>query len=629
MIEDTQMGNEHLNMNNQIYHLKNIVYYPQKKLLNKLEQLLHQIIQALFQRKVKLFRFLWIFTLTSLLFIVLAQLDIAPLQSQMINLPEEVTKKPSIDINQVGNLDIGKVRLDGKFLFPVATPSVEDSGNGNTSSPIERRVRAIEFNLSDIIHDGFDPNTLKVIPSYLNNQTVIIASDKDWGPRMLLTVTPADVAISKLQNTDKVAEKLSEKIEQALRQAWKQRQPGYQREQIPKVLAILALMVLLSFGVKILQRIRASIRHKLEKQLNDLEAKESNLGEPISVPNHQDEKSLPLPQAQPRSGLSSYLPQLTIAQKILINLIIRRLLFTVQIIIWFGGMAMICQWFPQTYAFSRWLLRVPLAYIGILLGISILNLVVDTIIQSVVERIVDRLEENGNADIRLRPRARTILLVLEELSGYISVLLGLLVFFYIINAMQVILIAFGVIAFLSQDILRNFLRTYFILLEDQYALGDWIQIGNINGQVEKVSLRATQVRARWGDLLSISHGGFDEVINFSHRYSGINLRINVAYNTDLDRAIAVIERVAKEMQQDSLVGKDITAIKMKGVETFGDNSITINLILNTKPGKYWDVGLEYRRRLKPALDKAGIKIPFPQRSIWFENALIPPKEKEK
>ncbi len=182
---------------------------------------------------------------------------------------------------------------------------------------------------------------------------------------------------------------------------------------------------------------------------------------------------------------------------------------------------------------------------------------------------------------------------------------------------------------MSQGILRNFLKTYFILLEDQYALGDWIQIGNIIGQVEKVSLRATQIRARWGDLLTISHGGFDEVINFSHRYSGINLRINVAYNTDLDRAIAVIERVAKEMQQDSLVGKDITAIKMKGVETFGDNSITISLILNTKPGKYWDVGLEYRRRLKPALDRAGIKIPFPQRSIWFENALITPKEKEK
>ena len=86
--------------------------------------------------------------------------------------------------------------------------------------------------------------------------------------------------------------------------------------------------------------------------------------------------------------------------------------------------------------------------------------------------------------------------------------------------------------------------------------------------------------------------------------------------------MAVIEQVAKKMQQDDLWGQQITAVKMKGVETFGDNSITIHLILNTKPGQQWDVGWEYRRRLKAAFDRAGIEIPFPQRSIWFKNALI-------
>lgn len=597
-----------------------MIRYLQKK--DKINPFHHQIIQSLFRRRVKVLRFLWILTLTSLLFIVLAQLDIAPVRSQIINLPEEVQQKPSLDIERAGNLDIGEVRLDGKLLFRVAAPSIEGSSSSNTSSPIERRVKAIEFNLSDIINDGFDPKTLKVTPSSLNNQTVVVASDQDWGPRQLLTVTPADVDISPTQKTDKVAEKWSQQIEQALRQAWKQRQPEYQREQIPKVLAILAVMVAGSFGINILQQVRGVIRQQLKQQLSELQASEYNSIESIPFPTPEDETSRQPPQVEPRSGLGRYLPQLTLKQKININLIVRRILFAAQVVIWFGGLAIIFERFPQTYALGRWLLRFPLAYLGIPVGMSLLKSVVDTIIQSQIQRIVDRLNEIGNADVRLQPRAQTILLVLEELSGYLAVGLGLIVFFYMINAINIILIVLGAAAFLSQNILRDFLKTYFILLEDQYALGDWVQIGDIDGQVEKISLRASQVRARCGDLLTISHGSFNEVRNFSYRYSGINLWINVAYNTDLDQAIAVIEQVAKEMQQDSLWEKHIIAVKMKGVETFGDNSITIHLIINTRPGQQWDVGWEYRRRLKPAFDQAGIEIPFPQRSIWFQNALI-------
>ena len=96
----------------------------------------------------------------------------------------------------------------------------------------------------------------------------------------------------------------------------------------------------------------------------------------------------------------------------------------------------------------------------------------------------------------------------------------------------------------------------------------------------------------------------------------------MAYNTDLEQAIAVTEKVSQTMQEDSHWGDYIFHSDMKGVEKFGDNSITLGLVLETKIGEQWDVAREFRRRLKPALDHAGITIPFPQRSIWFENALI-------
>ena len=434
--------------------------------------------------------------------------------------------------------------------------------------------------------------------------------------------------ISTTQNIDRLAEKWSEVIYQALLEAWKQRQPAYQREQIPIVLTILAVMMVISFGIKVLQKLRNSIRQKLKQQLREQEATESNSSEHIPSTTSEDESLLQPQQEHPRIGLGRYLPQLTVEQEIGINLIVRRILFAVQFAIWFVGIAIIFQRFPQTYAVGNWLLRVPLAYLGIPVGVTLLKSVVDAVLQSTIKRIEDRIVESGNVDVRLRTRTRTIWLVLEELTNYLAVIFGLIVFFYIIKALNIILIAIGAIAFVSQDLLKDFRQTYFILFEDQYALGDWIQIGDLHGQVEKISLRASQVRARCGNLFTIAHGSFSEVTNFSHRYSGIDLWIDVAYQTNLDLAMVVIEQVAQQMQQDSFWSQCINAIKMKGVETFGDNSITIRLILNTKPGQQWDVGWEYRRRLKPAFDQAGIEIPFPQRSIWFQNALIPPKNND-
>ena len=590
--------------------------------LNYTTYFTRKTIRISFSSRKKTLRFWGITILTSLLLIVLAQLGMAPVRSQIINLPEAVQQQPSLDITQVGNLDIGKVRLDGKLLFRVATPTPEDTGNSKSRSPIERRVKTIEFHLSDIVKRGFDPNTLKVTPSKLGNQTIIIASDKDWGPRNVLNVTPYDVELDEPGTIEEIAERWSKIIKKALLQAWQQRQPKYQKQQIPFLLGVLAAMVTGSFGIKKLQELRGYIRQKVEQHQQELEATESNPSESFPSDTSADAVSFQLPQEKPRYGLARYLPQLSLDQQIGINLIIRRVLFAIQFVIWFGGMAIILQRFPQTHAFGAWLLRVPLAYIGIPIGVQILKLVLDTTIKSNIKRIVDRIREGGNGNVRLHARARTILTVLEELTRYLAVLLGLLVFFYVIKALHIILIAIGAIAFLSQDVLKDFLQTYFIILEDQYALGDWVQIGDVTGQVEKISLRASQVRARCGDLFTISHGSFTEVTNFSHRYSGIDLYIDVAYNSDLDCALAVIEQVAKQMQKDDLWGQYINAVKMKGVETFGDNSITIYLILHTEASQQWEVGREYRRRLKSAFDQAGIDIPFPQRSIWFKNSLL-------
>ena len=601
--------------------LSSIISYLKNNLVGCVLYSLRKIIPSLPTPRARKLRFWGIVTLTSLLLIVITQLNMAPVRSQLIDLPESLPKRPPTHIIHAGNLDTAAIKLDGKLLFRVAAPTPDDSGSSTSISPIERRVKQIQFNLSNIVKRGFDPDTLKITPSILNNQTVLIAYNQDWEPQQLLTVTAWDVEVNSPRTIDELAQKWSKSIQQALLQAWLQRQPKYQRQQIPVVLVILAVMVTGSFGIRMLQKFRGDRLRILQQQQQELEATKSNPSAAVSSPTVADETSLQPPQEQGMFVQSYDFFQFTLIKRIGINLILRQVLFAMQAIIWFGGMAAICQRFPRTRAFGSWLLRVPLAYIAIFLGMGLLKLVFDTLLWSYLKSRVERLREHGSDDVRLHSRAGSIFSVLNELNRYLAVLIDFLLFCYLINAIYVALAAIALVAFLAQNMLKDFATTYFILVEDQYALGDWIQIGDIDGQVEKISLRNTQIREACGDLHTIAHGTFTQLTNFTHRHSGINLWIDVAYSTDLDQAMAVIEQVAKEMQKDSVWGQYILTAEMKGVETFGDNSITIRLILMTDIGEQWRVGREYRRRLKPAFDQAGISIPFPQRSIWFENAL--------
>ncbi len=100
------------------------------------------------------------------------------------------------------------------------------------------------------------------------------------------------------------------------------------------------------------------------------------------------------------------------------------------------------------------------------------------------------------------------------------------------------------------------------------------------------------------EAITIAHSSFAQVINYTKNWSRLNLGVTVAYNTDLDKAISVIEAVAKELSRDvKWQQRILEQPKVLGVDDFGDNSITIRLLIKTKPRKQWEIGREYRRRL--------------------------------
>ncbi|NJL41230.1 MAG: mechanosensitive ion channel family protein [Leptolyngbyaceae cyanobacterium SM1_4_3] len=233
----------------------------------------------------------------------------------------------------------------------------------------------------------------------------------------------------------------------------------------------------------------------------------------------------------------------------------------------------------------------------------------------------------ANASVRTIQRLETFSGVMKGASTFACVSGGGLIALSILGINIVPLLAgasiLGVaISFGSQNLVKDMINGLFVLLEDQYGVGDVITANNETGFVEKMNLRVTQLRSFDGDLITIPNGNIAMVKNHTSNWSRVNLGIDVAYHTDLDRAIAVIEKVASQMSLESKWQELILEPpKVLGVDAFGNNSITIRIWIQTQPLKQWEVGREFRRRLKYAFDREGISIPFPQRSIWFENPL--------
>ncbi len=180
------------------------------------------------------------------------------------------------------------------------------------------------------------------------------------------------------------------------------------------------------------------------------------------------------------------------------------------------------------------------------------------------------------------------------------------------------------LGFGAQSLVRDFLSGMFMLLEDQYGVGDIVDLGEATGTVESVTLRVTRIRDVEGTVWHIPNGEIRRVGNFSQLWSRSLLDISVAYHTDLDQAARVVTEVANDLANDPEWAGDILEDPdLWGVDSLGENQITLRLVMKTRPARQWALKREFYRRLKAAFDREGIQIPFPQRVVWLHHASPP------
>jgi small conductance mechanosensitive channel len=262
----------------------------------------------------------------------------------------------------------------------------------------------------------------------------------------------------------------------------------------------------------------------------------------------------------------------------------------------------------------------------------VIIIVVGIVLWYIVKRAVPHLmrryitrPQKGESREGMRRRADTLQGVFTGLGKIVIILMAV---FMILSELDIsigpVLAGFGIagvaVGFGAQYLIRDLIAGIFILMENQYRVGDVARVADVAGLVEEINLRKTVLRDLDGIVHHVPNGEIRVASNFSRHFARVNLNISVAYNTDLDYAIAVINRVcAKMAEEDKWCQVMKTVPRVERVDNLGDSGIDIKILGDVQPLAQWNVMGELRLRLKKEFDKEGIEIPWPHTKVYFGN----------
>ena len=182
------------------------------------------------------------------------------------------------------------------------------------------------------------------------------------------------------------------------------------------------------------------------------------------------------------------------------------------------------------------------------------------------------------------------------------------------------------VGFGAQELVRDVISGFFMLLENQVRIGDVVSINGTGGLVESIGLRTIKLRDFAGTVHIFQNGKVSTMANMTKDWSAMVFDIGVAYKEDTDRVIKVIKEVGANLQADrDFAELIIEPLEVMGVDKFADSAVVIKARIKTTPINQWKVGREFNRRLKIAFDREKIEIPFPHRTIYWGDVETPVK----
>jgi small-conductance mechanosensitive channel len=302
---------------------------------------------------------------------------------------------------------------------------------------------------------------------------------------------------------------------------------------------------------------------------------------------------------------------------------------------------------------ADWLVGKPMA----LIGLALLGLVIRWVLHRVIDRVVKRAEtgmmpnrfsramtggkvgtalnihESAGATRRVQ-RAQTMGTLLKSIvTGIILAVVGTMMLSEIGVNVAPIIASAGIlglaIGFGAQSLVSDFLSGIFMIFEDQYGVGDEVDLGEAVGTVEAVSLRVTRLRDVNGTVWYVRNGEILRVGNMSQNWARTVLDISVAYGEDVAQVQRVLADVAHDLWVDEdFKGRVIEEPSVWGVQDITPDAVVVRVALKTAPLEQWAVAREMRQRIKARFDLEGIEMPFAQRVVWMRSADSEPAQPE-
>ena len=510
--------------------------------------------------------------------------------------------------------DQGLVYLQGRKLFWVTAPP---AAAPQRVSPVQERIRRIERLLNQTLATDFDPLEPERLDFVLeeDDQTrlLILRLNHQW----LMTITPKDATANGRTDTGLWGREVMEILRGALIQSKLDRQPAALARQIALVAATMAAVFLLS----VFSRKR---QEYLLKQWSSLLEKQQ------SPP-----KTVATEPTSPGILTGIQIKSQYLSERNLCYLQIRCLQL-LQLLIWGGGGFLAL----GLFSYTRWLQPVVLRWLPLplkVVGIGILTYLTLRLSEILIDRFFialesDRLLEPSTSK-RVEKRFETIAQVSNGLVNTLVISLGILAGLSVFGIeLGPVLAGAGIIglgiSFASQGLIKDFINGFFIILEDQYAVGDVIKVKDYSGLVENMNLRITQLRNGEGHLITLPNSSIAVVENLSKEWARANISFTISCQADLNRVLEIVMEVADELARDFIWGDRIlNAREVVGVENISQDGVTILVWIRTKPLEQWSVGREFRRRLKYALEDHEIHIGNPpQKTLSNPKGIdIPPE----
>jgi small conductance mechanosensitive channel len=246
-----------------------------------------------------------------------------------------------------------------------------------------------------------------------------------------------------------------------------------------------------------------------------------------------------------------------------------------------------------------------------------------------VLRSVERSSEKDGIVTAQEQRTRTLLSLLRSMG---RVVIWVMTLFMVLGALGLqlgpLLAGAGVVglavSFGAQSLVKDVISGLFILMENQFGVGDVVRLEGVSGSVERMTLRVVVLRDVHGVVHVVPNGEIKKVSNLTRGWARVVLDVAVAYKEDPDRVMAVMldegRRLYEDPQWRPLM---LDEVQVPGIESFGEAGVTIRLLAKTLPLKQWEVARELRRRLKLRFDQEGIEVPFPSQTMYWGEGQSP------